>query len=49
MKIIEESALAAVLDDEETDAKKLIAQMLPGERARLAEAASRLAVLCEDE
>lgn len=47
MKSIEENALVAVLDDEEADAEKLIAQLLPGERARLAKAASRLAELCE--
>lgn len=49
MKSIEESALVAVLDDEETEAEKLIAQLLPGERARLAKAAGRLAELCEAE
>lgn len=49
MKSIEENALVAILDDEEADAKKLIAQLLPGERARLAKAAGRLAELCEAE
>jgi len=47
MKSIEENALVAVMDDEEPDAKELIAQLLPGERARLAKAAQRLAELCE--
>lgn len=37
----------AVLDDEEAEAEKLIAQLLPDERARLAKAAARLAELCE--
>jgi len=49
MKSIEENAVTAVLDDEEADAEKLIAQMLPGARARLAKAAGRLAELCEAE
>lgn len=49
MKCIEENARVAVLDDEEADAEKLIAQILPGERARLAKAARRLAELCETE
>jgi hypothetical protein len=47
MKSIEEKALVAALDDEETNAAELIAQLLPGERARLAKAARRLAELCE--
>lgn len=49
MKRIKENALVAVLDDEEADAAELIAQLLPGERARLAKAACRLAKLCEAE
>jgi hypothetical protein len=49
MKSIEENALVAVLDAEEDDAKELLARMLPGERARLAKAANRLAELCEAE
>jgi hypothetical protein len=49
MKSIEENVLVAVLDAEEDNAKELLAQMLPGERVRLAKAASRLAGLCEAE
>jgi hypothetical protein len=49
MKSIEENALVAVMDDEESDAKELLAQQLPGERAGLAKAANRLAELCEVE
>lgn len=49
MKSIEENAVMAVMDDEEPRAKELIAQLLPGERARLAKAARRLAELCETE
>jgi hypothetical protein len=47
MKSIEESVLLAILDGEEEDAQKLIAQLLPGERQNLAKAASRLADLCK--
>lgn len=49
MKSIEENALVSVMDDEEPDAKELIATLRPGERARLAKAARRLAELCEIE
>lgn len=49
MKSIEENALVPVMDDEEPDAKELIAQLLPRERARLAKAVRRLAELCETE
>lgn len=49
MKSIEENVLVAVLDDEEADAEKMIAQLLPGERTCLARADNRLAELCEAE
>jgi len=42
MKSIEEDAQVAVVDNEEADADKLIAQLLQSERARLAKTASRL-------
>jgi hypothetical protein len=48
MKSIEENALFAVLDEEEGNARDLIAQMSPAERARLADAAIRLAALCNE-
>lgn len=47
MKSMQEIALAALLDNREADAEKLIAQLLPGERKCLTKAAGRLAELCK--
>jgi hypothetical protein len=47
MKTIEAKVLLAVIDGEEDEAARLLATLLPGERAALARAAGRLTVLCE--
>ena len=47
MKTTEESALLAVLNDDEKEAEKLVATMLPGEKAALMRACTRLSMLCE--
>lgn len=49
MKSAEESALVAVLDEDDDEAARLIAEMLPNERQSLRAAALKLAVLAGGE
>lgn len=49
MKSAEEAALVALLDEDEDEATRLIAEMLPNERQSLRAAALRLAVLAGGE